>query len=215
MPTSLSSFLIAGLGAAAATVFQHFFQRYAETRRLRRELIETRLLQLQNAVESLYYRANNLLGHSGKETMSEEYYRRTTVFALARILAHELIFASTGVYAKLENDNELKRNIKSALHRLNSAMDAHGFQYYNRVLLGEMAMDRERVVLLSEFLDRWSDPRFHVAVASASRFVEKVDHVRLALIRDIAGEVVNRLKKTTGVPSALDLTGPGTSRAPA
>jgi hypothetical protein len=41
MPTSLSSFLIAGLGAAAATVFQHFFQRYAETRPLRRELVET------------------------------------------------------------------------------------------------------------------------------------------------------------------------------
>jgi len=215
MSNSIYSLLIAGLGAAIATVFQHFFQRYAESQRVRREIVESRLLQLQNSVESLYYRANNLLGWAGKATMSEDYYRKTSVFALARVLGHELLFASSGVYAKLGKDTELKFHIKAALHNLNSAMDDHGFQYYYRLLLAEMVTESDRVISLNEFLDRWSDPRFSLAVTAASNFVEKIDALRLGRIRNLSVEIVDCHKKTTGVPSALDLTGASTSRAPA
>ena len=72
MSNSIYSLLMAGLGAAIATIFQHFFQRYTESQRIHREIVESRLLQLQNSVESLYYRANNLLGWAGKATMSED-----------------------------------------------------------------------------------------------------------------------------------------------
>ena len=125
------------------------------------------------------------------------------MFALARVSGHELLFASSGIYAKLGKDKELKFDIKAALHNLNSAMEDHGFQYYYRLLLAEMVTESDRVISLTEFLDRWSDPRFNLAVTAASTFVEKIDARRLGRIRNLSGELVDPLKKTTGVPSAL------------
>ena len=215
MPNSITSLIIAGLGAVTAAAFQHLFQQYAETRRIRREIIETRLLQLQNSVESLYYRANNLLDWGGQATMSQDYYEKTSVFVLARVLGHELLFASSGIYAKLQSDKELKSDVKAALHKLNSAMDQQGFLYYYRVLLGEMALDGDRVITLTEFLSRWQEPRFASAIEAASAFVAAVDSHRLEHIRALSGALVARLAKKTGVPSALDLTGRTSTRAPA
>jgi hypothetical protein len=151
MPDSIGSLAIAGIGAAVATIFQYGFRRFAETQQLRQEIVETRLLQLQNSVESLYYRANNLLDWSGQGEMSEDYYLKTSVFILARVLAHDELFASTGLYAKLRGDRELKSEIKGALHRLNSSMDRGGFLHYYRVQLGEMATDKDRVLNFTEF----------------------------------------------------------------
>lgn len=60
MPDTLSALIIATGAAVAGAAVQYGFRRYTETSQVRREIVETHLLQLQNSVESLYYRVNNL-----------------------------------------------------------------------------------------------------------------------------------------------------------
>lgn len=210
----LTSVIAGGIGAAIGTVFQYAFGRYKETQQIRREIVETRLLQLQNAVESLYYRSNNLLDHDGRGTMSDEYYMQTSAYAFAIVLAQEALLVSTGTYAKIQSDEELKSTIKGALHQLNSAMDPGGFHHYYRVQLGEMATDDARILTYTEFLERWNDPKYLIMITVLRRALDRFSEVQSERMRNLAGGLVGDLTKKTGVPSALSLMGSQTSRAP-
>ena len=213
-PASVTSLAAGAIGAVIGTLFQYAFGRYKETQQIRREIVETRLLQLQNAVESLYYRSNNLLDWGGRGTMSDDYYVQTSAYAFASVLAHEALLVSTGTYAKIRSDVELKSTIKGTLHRLNSAMDPGGLHHYYRVQLGEMATEGERILSFTEFLERWNDVRYVTPVIALRVALDAFSTDQLARMRDLAGELVTVLARKTGVPSALELTGPHTTRAP-
>lgn len=60
MESALLALLVGVVGGIFGAATQHAFKRYAESGQTRREIVETHLLQLQNSVESLYYRMNNL-----------------------------------------------------------------------------------------------------------------------------------------------------------
>ena len=205
MPETLVSLIIGALGGGVATAIQYGFRRYAETEQIRREIVETDLLQLQNCAESLYYRAANLRDWAGKAFMSDDYYVTTSAYALGRVLAYETLLVSKGDYAKLQRNKRLKHNIKSTLHELNWAMDDETFLYYHRLQLGEMLLDRERVVTYTEFLQRWDETRFAGVVMAVSGFLAHVSAPRLDTMRENAGRLVSLLTAETNVPSAMKL----------
>ena len=146
MPDTLSSLLIGAAGGVLTAGIQHVFRRYSETEQVRREIVERHLLQLQNSVESLYYRSNNLREWAGKAVMPDEYFEQSTAYIIARVLAHESLLLSDGVYAKLPRRGALKRSIKAKMHALNWGLDDQRFLHYHRVQLGEMALDGSRVL---------------------------------------------------------------------
>jgi len=220
--TSVSNALLIGaVGGAITAAIQYAFRRYGETQQERREIVETHLLQLQNSAESLYYRARNLLEKSGKSVMDDDYYLKTSSFALGRLLAHEQQLMMKGVYAKLSRSTRIKREIKARLHVINLAMDDSRFLHYHRVRLAEMLLDHDRLISFGEFLQRWNDPAFKGPVSSVSEFVRtlradlpsvlpatsqaKGSADRLGRIRDAAGELVRLLERETRVPSAMTL----------
>lgn len=222
--TSVAALLFGAVGGAITAAIQYGFRRYGEAQQERREIVETHLLQLQNSAESLYYRARNLLEKSGKSVMDDDYYLKTSSFALGRVLAHEQQLMMKGVYAKLSRSNRIKREIKARLHVINLAMDDSKFLHYHRVRLGEMLLDHDRLITFSEFLQRWSEPAFRGPVSSVSEFVRTLTSglpaatsgahpnapasasaVRLGRIRDAAGELVLLLERETQVPSAMTL----------
>lgn len=208
MPDQALSLVLGAAGGFLAALIQYAFGRFAETQRLRREIVETTLLQLQNSVESLYYRANNLLDWSGKSVMSDEYFTQTTVFVLGKVLGYEDLLVDQGVYAKLHRNLVLKRQVKAKLHEINWAMDDRAFLHYHRVQLGEMLQNEKGIISYTQFLERWGMPQYQLVVASASNFIEAVSEgrqERLETIRRTAGELVNLLSDQTKVPSALSL----------
>jgi hypothetical protein len=200
-----NTLLIAAIGGAITAAIQYGFRRYGETQQQRREIVETQLLQLQNSAESLYYRAENLLNQSGKSIMDDDYYVKTSAFALGRLLAHEQLLISKGVYAKLNRSTRIKREIKAKLHAINLGMDDKIFLHYHRALLAEMLLDHDQVVSFREFLKRWNDPAYEGSVSSASHFVQSLPKERLKSIHDAAGDLVTLLERETEVPSALTL----------
>ena len=212
MADILSSLAIAVGGAFAGAGAQYGFRRYTETEQVKREIVETHFLQLQNSVESLYYRVNNVRDWSGRTTMSDDYYRQTTAYAIGRVLAHESLLVSKGVYAKLSRHAAIKRRIKASLHSLNWAFDDQAFLYYHRLQLGEMALDGDRVVSYTEFSGRWQDAKYAAAVASVSRFVTSITDTRLDAIRSEAEKLIGLLAAETDVPSALELAKPEVDR---
>jgi hypothetical protein len=205
MPETIASLVIGAVGGAIAATVQYGFRRYAESGQVRREIVETHLLQLQNSAESLYYRAANLQNRAGKTVMSDEYYRRTSAYVLGRVLAHEFLLVSKGVYAKLHRNTKLKGRVKSTLHGLNWAMDDQVFLYYHRLQLGEMILDGERILTYTEFLRRWEEPKYAEVVTAVSGFVARVSSARLDIIKHLAADLVVLLAAETKVPSAMEL----------
>lgn len=189
------------IGAAV----QHGFQRLSASRQERREIIETYFLQLQDAVESLYYRINNLRDWGGKGVMSDEYFRLTSVFAIGRVLAYESLLVSKGIYAKLHYDEALKRKLKGGLHRLNHGLDDQHFLHYHRVQLAEALLHEEKVVPFTEFLSRAASPAIEPVIAAAARLVENAPAHVLDELRTAANDVIRLLEAHTLVPSALAL----------
>lgn len=118
-------------GALIGAAIQYRFQCLSAERGERREIIETHFLQLQDSVESLYYRIVNVRKRCGKQLMPEEYFRDTSAYAIGRVLADETLLVSNGIYAKLHYDAALKRDLKAGLHRINLAMDHEQFHHYH------------------------------------------------------------------------------------
>jgi hypothetical protein len=204
MPEALLGVAIAALGALIGALIKHAFEKQTEARLAEREVLEKHLLQLQDAVESLYYRLNNLCDWSGRDIMSEAYYRDTTIYAFARVLAHEQLFVSAGVFARIR-DRQFRRDLKSLLHRLNWCLRDGRFFHYFRLQIAEQAAGEGRVLSYSEFLRRGTDPIFHDASAAAGQFVKGIPQKQLQQARELARRLVSVLESQTAVPSALTL----------
>jgi hypothetical protein len=146
--------------------------------------------------------------------MSDEYFEQTSTFILARFFGHESLLISKGIYAKLRGDRDLKGEIKAGIHRLSTAIGKAGLLYYHRLQLGEMSLDGEHFVTFTTFQDRWGAPRFDAAVSVAKSVLAALSAEDLETIRQTSGQLLERLSRKTGVPSALKLAGDGTSRGP-
>ena len=205
MATELLAVLLGGVGALIGAAIQYGFQRLSADRAQRRELIETHFLQLQDALESLYYRINNLRDWGGKGVMTDDYFRLTSVYAIGRVLAYESLLVSRGIYAKLHYDNALKRRLKSGLHRINHGMDDQRFLHYHRVQLADSLLNGDRVVSYTEFLSRAAQAEIQPVVSAAAAFVENASPAALDEIREAASALIRLLEGHTEVPSALSL----------
>lgn len=201
----VGTLIVGGIGTLIGAVIQYRIQRFSAERQERREIIETHLLQLQNSLESLYYRINNLRDWGGKSVMTDDYFRNTSIYILGRVLAHESLLVSKGVYAKLDYDEALKKQLKGQLHSINWSMDDQRFLRYYRMQLAEMLLQDGQVLSYTDFLEQLDKERFQEAVTAAVQFVEAVVPERLDAIRNTSSKLIGILETRTGVPSALSL----------
>lgn len=205
MATELIAVLVGSVGALLGAAIQFSFQRLSAARQERREIVEQCFLQLQNALESLYYRINNLRDWAGKRVMTDDYFRLTSVYAFGRVLAFESLLVSEGIYARLHYDKSLKTELKRGLHRINHSMDDQRFLHYHRVQLAEALLEGEKVVSYTEYLSRAQEPLVKPVIEAAAQFVETVKGPVLDEIRDAAEQLIRLLERHTQVPSALSL----------
>lgn len=87
-----------------AVVIEKSLDRRREDLQARKALVRRYIFQLQDAIEDLHYRLNNLWNRGGHNVMKnyqcfdgDEYFEITTLYALARVLAVERIMFLEGV----------------------------------------------------------------------------------------------------------------------
>ena len=61
------------------------------------------LIQLQDAIESLWFRFYNIKDRGGRLVMSDKYYEHSTLYALASGLAYNRIMLLDGIYSQLRS----------------------------------------------------------------------------------------------------------------
>ena len=206
MANELSAVIFAGLGTFIGALIQYYFQRRSVAQQERREIIEVHLLQLQNAVESLYYRLNNLLDWGGQTVMDDVYFRQTTIHVLARILAQETLLTTRGIYAKLGYDESFKHRLKLSLHAINRCLDDQNFLYYHRIQLAEMLIRDAQLITYTEFLTVLENNVKVSAVVKAEEFITFASSHQWERLRQQAKSLVFLLESKTRVPSAITLS---------
>jgi hypothetical protein len=100
--TILSALVGAVIGSIGSTLISILLSRRAEKRRSYENLVQKYLLYLQDSIESLLYRLQNIKQRGGEDAVRSNYYEPTTLYALAKVLALKHILATEGVYSSIE-----------------------------------------------------------------------------------------------------------------
>ena len=143
MTTIVAALIGAFIGSVGATLAEAAIASRADVEK-RRQAVATRyLFQLQDAVESLWYRLDNAAHHAAAEVTTDAYLRTSSLYALGRVLCLERVLVLEGVYAELAS---LDKDLAEYLQReglLDRAFARIRFMRYDRVALAETLLQRE------------------------------------------------------------------------
>lgn len=158
------SVVIAAFGGTIVGAFLNYlFTTRLQIRQTRNEIVHSYIVQLQDAVESLLYRLNNISNLSGRQVMDKEYFLVSTLYALGPLLAVKQSYTMNGIHSKAETiSTKLGNSIKEKLEVIDDKLNdlnyeispLHSFFRYDRQLLGESILSGQGERLeLKSFLD--------------------------------------------------------------
>jgi hypothetical protein len=84
LTTIISALIGAVIGSVGSTVVSNAFSSRAEKRKSYENVVQNYLLQLQDSLEALLYRFQNIKQRGGQKVMENIYYETTTLYALAK-----------------------------------------------------------------------------------------------------------------------------------
>jgi hypothetical protein len=156
--TVLAALIGAVIGSVGAVFVQHWLTRQTEESHRRQILAQRYLFQLQDALETLWYRLNNLAYTGGRYFIPDDYFETTTLYALGRVLAIERILVLEGVYPQID-DAYPKLGEFLMKRRIDHELQATGFRMYDRVALAEAMIEHDgerfRISTYLEFRRRY------------------------------------------------------------
>lgn len=206
----IGAVLAALLGAAAAW----WFGRRSSTGAESELLIRNYLVQLQDAIESLGHRINNLQEHGGTSSMtSPQYFIESSRYVIATVLAQHRRLTINGVFGHLEQRQPgsgvaLQARLEFIERELGRSV-GHSFPRYLRRELADLALDWRadllRPVSYSDFQRRIADDQHHTcaqAVDLVSNELLGAHAVLLAL--DLAAQTV---AEHTGIDRTFSIDG--------
>ena len=206
MTTLVAALIGAIIGSIGAVMAGKYVDRKAEQARKREGLVQRYLFQLQDSIEALWYRVENLESRGDNLQTAEAYFQVTSLYALGRVLAIERILAIEGVYPQLEiYCSTLGQFLKT--NRVDSLLNVHGFYQYHRISLAEAVIEYDeqhfRASTYLEFRRRyensesperkWLTPAIE-AIASLSE--------KPALLTKLK-EIALKISEQTDMPSSL------------
>src|ERR1022692_3650809 len=122
------------LGAILGVLLKDRLELRGERRRERETLVRLHLIQLQDAVESLWYRFNNIVFRGGRFAMDDEYFVVTMLYAMGRVLAIERILDLKGMGPQNSRHyKSLEQHLRT--NRLDAKLQDIGFLRYYRLAL--------------------------------------------------------------------------------
>jgi hypothetical protein len=203
--TMISALIGAAVGSLGAVLVQHGLSQRAELKRRREVLVQRYLCQLQDAVESLWYRLDNLANMGGRGVMKDPYYEYTMLYALGKALASERILILDGVYAQLKDAYPLFSEYLRP-HLIEDELGLIVSNHYDRIALAEALIEREgdhcRTCTYLDFRSRYETEGSQEAkwLAPAKEAIQSLPKEQMqALLHDLR-ELAIRLAEHTRIP---------------
>jgi hypothetical protein len=183
-------------GSFGGNFVSNWLKKREEKDRIRKDLTNKYLIQLQYIVQSFYYRLYNMKVNSGAKYMNyvkgnSEYYIITTLYSLGSMLADHRILLVEGIYSQMEYIYPKFGSL------LITKFDEFGFKLdrmsiinpdtnkrikffrYDRMLLGDVVTEENngtfRVCSYKKFKDMYeSDDKVNSSLSPAREFVENL-----------------------------------------
>lgn len=214
-----SALIGAVVGSVGASIINDWLSRRTERRRIYERVVQEYLLQLQDAVESLWHRFHNIEKLDGKTTMDDTYFETTTLYVLAKVLAFKHVIVLEGVYYNIERikpslgiflRNKLE-SLDKRLDNMNYEINAKGppFFRYDRQILAESVMkwegDRLRIGTFIDFKQSYdaADSRIKLTLTPAREFVLALGSSNVSVTRKLLSDIALRLESETGISSSV------------
>lgn len=208
--TIAAALIGAGLGSFGTKVYENLSRKRTEREELRREVVERYLLQLQDGVDDLWYRLDNLKNRGGQTVMAYEYFEISTLYTLGRVLAYERIFLLDGIYPQLERlypgaGIALRTNLRNLDQQLNQ----RNFHRYDRLALAESVLERADGYLHTntylEFKQRYTAENSleRASLALARQYIAALTEKELSELLISLREIAHQVADRTGLPSAI------------
>ena len=213
MSGSAATILAALIGAMIGSVGSIFLDAWLRSRRekerKRDELVQRYLLQLQDAVEGLWYRIDNLARRGGRKVMEDRYFEISTLYALGRVIAYERILLLDGVYPQLKQiDRDLSIYLKEKMQEIGTLMT--GFHKYDQLALAEAVIEEvngySRAATYLEFKRRYDEDASlgRKTLLPAKEFLAAfAGHQLEGLLKTLA-KTAKKIAKKTEIPSTVE-----------
>lgn len=144
MSTIVAALIGSVIGSVGAVFTDHWLAGRSERFHRREILVQRYLFQLQDALEMLGYRLENLVIRGGQAVMSDDYFKITTLYAFGRVLAIERIFALEAVYPQLDDIYpRLGKHLQEQKYRIDRQLPSNSFYQYDRLSLAEAIIVHE------------------------------------------------------------------------
>jgi len=201
-------------GAIGGNVLTDWFARRREKEMLRRELVDKYLIQLQDSLESLWFRLDNIKYRDGLQKMTDFYYEVSTLYILGSVLAHNRILSYEGVYTKIEQSIPgLGVFLRDKMNQFGSYLDKidpniHFYQY-DRIALAEAIMsindERHTIGTYLQFRKQYEDPNSNLKslLSPAKEFITKIKTSELNLVMEKISEIAIQIDTQTGITTGI------------
>lgn len=228
----LAALIGAVIGSVGGVIIQSWLSMRSERARQRGVLVQRYLYQLQDSVESLWFRVKNLVDQGGRHVMEDDYFATSSLYSLGRVLALERILVLEGVYPQLQAvDPGLGTFLKT--HRVDAKLNPVLYQY-DRLALAEAVMEREgphfRTSTYLEFKTRYEN-RPHEVRDPFDLIIKELEGVSredldpaspaeayrqlapsgraetMTSVMELLTEIAIRLASETGIPTSLPEAG--------
>ena len=210
LATVIASLIGAVFGSLGGQWLRYRFQMRAEEARTRRDVAQRHLIQLQDAMESLYFRLANLATDTERDLLQYPYYAQSTIYALSNFLAHKRRLMLEGAYALLDVHgptfpHELEVALESVEKQLGREwVPEDNFFRYQRQAAGESLLiwdDGWRVADFAEFTARHDQGELETSLKGVREFLSWHKSIDWSVIRDRLGDALRLVAQRTGIGS--------------
>lgn len=213
MDSIVGALVGAFVGSIGATAVGHWLSSRRERREESELIVRNYLVQLQDAVESLWLRVENLGFRGGSKTEDASYITDSSLYVLSSFLAHKRRLILDGVYGHME---QLWPQSGSALEgALEEAEKAFGkspgtgpdLARYHRRELADLCLawtgDRWRVLGYLEFRAALREVTDLTGPSQAGRLLRELNSDRARLMMSKLETVGSLVVERTGIPLAF------------
>lgn len=215
----ISSVIAALIGAISGSlggnVVTDWLRRKNEKDVLRKTISERYLLQLQDSVESLWFRLDNIRDKGGRQVMQNLYYEESTLYALGVVFAYNRILLLEGVYSQIEAlIPGLGIFLKEKLKKIESEMDNRfkfhtAFYRYDRLALADSVLqrvnDKFQIFTYLEFKEKYEDKESSLKsiLQPAKEFVGSLAGPEVEPIMNELSEIAFKIRNETRIETSI------------
>jgi hypothetical protein len=207
--TILAALIGAMIGSVGSIFLDAWLRGNREKRRKRDELVQRYLLQLQDAMEGLWYRIDNLARRGGRKVMEDRYFEISTLYALGRVIAYERILLLDGVYPQLKQiDHGLSIYLKEKMQEIGNLMS--GFHKYDQLALAEAVIQEvdgySRAGTYLEFKRRYDEDASlgGKTLLPAKEFLATFAGHQLDTLLKTLAKTAKKIAKKTEIPTTVE-----------